>query len=242
MAPGLIRIDEGVSEAHGMGLRYKGHKPGPRSHKTNSQMATVKLGLTGLPATGFVAKAQGVHDGMNGNANFPSPEPTLPVFQGYIDALVAANAAVEANGGKAEHTARRVAVANLRAAYKQLAAYVQMASGGDAVKIMSANFQVVKRGTPVGELPPPKNLGARLTNFSGRVDLRWKREDGADMHHVYMSTSDSPFKWELIGVTSKSRFHADSLEPGKFYWFAVSAIGAAGESSKSEPCLAMAAA
>lgn len=200
------------------------------------------MGLVGLPATGLVAKAQGVHDGMNGNAEFPLPVPTLPVFQGLIDALAAANAAVDANGGRAEHTARRVAEQQLRGAIKSLAAYVQMASGGDAVKIKSANFLVVQRGKPVGELPPPQNLGARLTNMSGRADLRWKRDVDADINHVYMSTSNDPFKWELIGVTTKSRFNADHLEPGKFYWFAVSAIGAAGESSKSEPCLVMAAA
>jgi hypothetical protein len=60
--------------------------------------------------------------------------------------------------------------------------------------------------------------------------------------HVYMSTSNAPFQWDFIGVTTKSRFHADNLAPGTFYWFAVSAINAAGESSKSEPCRAMAAA
>ena len=62
------------------------------------------------------------------------------------------------------------------------------------------------------------------------------------MHHVFMSTTAEPFNWVLIGATSKSRFDADSLEPGTFYFFAVSALGAAGESSKSEPCRAMAAA
>lgn len=60
--------------------------------------------------------------------------------------------------------------------------------------------------------------------------------------HLYMSTSNAPFKWELIGATTKSHFNADSLEPGTFYWFAVTAINAAGESCTSEPCHAMAAA
>lgn len=68
------------------------------------------------------------------------------------------------------------------------------------------------------------------------------REEGTDTHHVYMSTTNAPFNWELIGVTSKSGFNVDDLQPGKFYWFAVTAIGAAGESSKSEPCRVMAAA
>lgn len=55
------------------------------------------------------------------------------------------------------------------------------------------------------------------------------------MHHVYMSTGNDPFNREPIGATGKSRFAANGLEPGTFYWFAVPAIGAAGETSKSRP-------
>ncbi|MBP6313049.1 MAG: hypothetical protein KA408_12315 [Flavobacteriales bacterium] len=57
-----------------------------------------------------------------------------------------------------------------------------------------------------------------------------------------MSRTADPFVWELTGVTTKSSFYADGLLPGQFYWFAVSTIGAAGESSMSEPCKVLAAA
>ena len=149
---------------------------------------------------------------------------------------------MEANGGRSEHQAKRVADAELRALVKQLGAYVQNVSAGDKDIILSSGFAVVKKGSPVGELPPPKSLGAKLTNMTGRVALQWEREYGADMHHVYMSTTNDPLEWELIGVTTKSRFDADTLKPGTFYWFAVTAIGAAGESSKSDVLRAMAAA
>lgn len=205
-------------------------------------MARVKLGLTGLPATGLVAKAQALHDNVNGNPAFPNPVPTPAAFQTLVDELVAKNAAVEANRGRREYRERDTAEAALVEAVKQWAGYVQMASAGDATVIKSSGFEVVDRGSPVGELDPPRNLGTRATNMEGRVSLRWQREVDADMHHVYMSTSNDPFAWQLIGVTTKSRFEVDQLEPGRFYWFAVSAIGAAGESSKSEPCRAMAAA
>lgn len=206
-------------------------------------MARVKLGLTGLPATGLVAKAQALHDAVVANATlFPNPIPTPPAFQALIDTLVAANAAVDANKGRKEYMDRDNADTAVRESIKQWAGYVQMVSGGDPTKIKLSTFEVIKKGSPVGELPPPRNLGARLTNFTGRAALVWEREEGADKHHVYMSTTNDPFNWELIGVTGKSRFNVDHLEPGKFYWFAVTAIGAAGESSKSEPCRVMAAA
>ena len=200
------------------------------------------MGIVSLSATELVAKAQARHDSLTGNAKYPAPVPALAAVQTAIDALVAANAAVEKNAGPTEHQERRVADRALRAVVKQLAGYVQTASAGDADTILTSGFEVVKRGGPIGELAPPTNLGTRVTDMSGRVSLKWSREYGADMHHVYMSTSNDPFKWELIGVTSKSRFAVDSLAPGTFYWFAVTAIGTAGETSMSEPCRAMAAA
>lgn len=200
------------------------------------------MGIGELSASNLVAKAQSIHDAVVGNPAFPSPLPTPPDLQKVIDDLAAANAAVDLNRGRKEYRDRKVARSAVLDGLKQWAGYVQMQSGGDPVLIESSGFDVVRKGAPVGELPPPRNLGSRFTNMQGRAALVWERENGADMHHVYMSTSNDPFKWELIGVTTKSRFNVDSLEPGKIYWFAVSAIGAAGESSKSEPCRVMAAA
>ena len=201
------------------------------------------MGVSHLPATGLVAKVQGIHDAVVANAAlYPAPVPTPAVMQGYIDGLAAANAAVDAHGSKGDYQAKRTAEKVLRDAVRLWASYVQDISGGAEAKIFPSSFEVIKRGTPIGELAPPVNLGARLTNRSGRVALRWVRQDGADMHHVFMSTNDTPYNWVLVGATSKSRFDADSLAPGTFYFFAVTALGAAGESSKSEPCRAMAAA
>lgn len=199
------------------------------------------MGVSRLSGTELVPKCQGIHDKVVGNAKFPSPIPTSADFQKLIDDLAAANSAAETNGGKAEHQARRVAMVAMKAAVKGWMGYVQNASGGNADAILSSGFEVVKRGTPVGELNPPQNLGVRFTTMSGRASIHWKRENGADMHHVFMSTSNDPFNWQLIGATTKSRFNADSLEPGRVYWFAVTALGTAGETSKSEPLLARAA-
>ena len=199
------------------------------------------MGISSLSATELVAKAQAVHDAVEGNPALPTPVPAMGPFKSAIDALATANAAVDQNPGTTEHRIRRVAEKNLRLLIKQLAGYVQNTSNGDANVILGSGFAIVRRGTPVGELKPPTNLGARLTNTTGRVSLRWEREDGADMHHVFMSSSNNPFNWVLIGATTKSRFNADSLEPGTFYWFAVTALGAAGESSKSDPLRALAA-
>ncbi len=200
------------------------------------------MGLLGHAATAIVAKAQGLFAKLTASAVlFPSPVPPLATFQTHIDELAAANAAADVNGGKAEYQEKRETLKVVLGDIKSLAAYVQATSFGDKDMILASGFDVVRRGSLIGELAPPDKLVARFTNMEGRASLAWDGEDGTDMYHVFISRTAEPFKWELIGATTKRRFNADSLEPATAYWFAVSAIGAAGESSKSEPLMARAA-
>jgi hypothetical protein len=199
------------------------------------------MGLIGLAATAFVAKAQALYVKLTGNvATYPAPVPALEDFQADIHALAAANAAVDANGGRAEHQARREALKLVKADIKSLAGYVQATSGGDADTILLSGFDVVKRGSPAGELTPPQKLTVRFTTMEGRASFAWELHGRADAFNVFMSRSNSPFAWEMLATTTKRRFNADNLESGTLYWFAVSAVGAAGETSKSEPLLARA--
>lgn len=179
---------------------------------------------------------------MTGNAAYPAPTPTMPVFKTAIDALANANAAVDKNPGPTEHQARRMAKKTIRALLKTLSGYVQMASGGDQNTILSSGFGVAKRGGPIGELNPPKDLAQRHTSVTGRAAIKWTPDLGADIYQVFMSSKNDPFAWVLVGATTKSRFNMEKLTPRDLYWFAVTAIGAAGETSLSEPLLVMAAA
>ncbi|MBL0045219.1 MAG: hypothetical protein IPP33_12760 [Flavobacteriales bacterium] len=204
-------------------------------------MATAKMGLQGLPATGIVAKSQGIQEKMDGNALYPAADPTPAAMQTDIDALAAANAEVSNNGGKAAYQARNVAEKKVRANLKKWVGYVQMVSGGDKDKILLSGFGIAERGTPYGQPQPPLNLNARLTRTANRVSLFWEYQPGVDVHHVFVSKSNDPFAWELIGSTTKCRFDVNSLPSGEARWFAVTAIGAAGESTKSDVLLARAA-
>ena len=184
-----------------------------------------------------------MHDGIKADAVlFANPIPTTAAVQTLINNLVAANAAVSSNKGPKELRARNEAMEHLAEAMRLWASYVQTQSKGNANIIAASNFQVAKQGGRVGELDPPGGLRNLLTRFSSRVSLRWKGDKGTDLNHVWISTTNDPFNWTLAGATSKSSINIDGLTPGQFYWFSVTAIGAAGESSKSEPCLVMAAA
>lgn len=199
------------------------------------------MGITDLPAPDVVAKAQGLFEQLTRNAAlFPLPVPSLPVFRAHISSLFAANAEVASNGGKREHQAKQEALRQVRADIKCLAAYVQVISNGDADKILASGFAVARRSSPRGELTPPRKLRSLHSTRDGRVKFQWEGDDGTALYQVFRSYSNAPFQWEMIGASTKRSFHADNLEPGTIYWFAVSAVGAAGESSKSEPLMARA--
>ena len=205
-------------------------------------MSTVKLGLAELTPAEMVEYCQGIHDAIDGNPLYATPTPTTAAVQAAIDTLAAANAAVSLNDGRQEHIARRAAQKALHGLMKQWQGYVQLTSGGDEVKITSAGFAVVQRGTPYGEPDRPTDLGILTARKTGRVAMDWVRPPGAQYFHVFRSLASEPFAWELVATTSKSRYNSDGNAAGKFYWYTVSAIGAAGESSMSEPLHAMAAA
>ena len=199
------------------------------------------MGLVGLTPTRIVAHAQGIHDKMEGNVLYPAADPAPAVMRTDIQALAMANAEVASNGGKAAYQARSVAEMKVRANLKKWLGYVQMASGGDSDKILSSGFGVVEFGIRYGQPDPPLNLNARLTRTANRVALYWKHQPGVDMHHVFMSRTNEPFMWELIGASTKCRIDVDGQPSGEARWFAVTAIGAAGESTKSDVLLARAA-
>ena len=203
---------------------------------------TVKLGITDISPAELVVKGRNHVKAMTGSTIYTTPTPALATITAACDRLDEANQEVLFNGGKAAYDERNAAEFELRALIKELGGYVQAVSKGDRPSIRDgAGFDVVEPGQPIGELAPPESLGSRVTNMVGRVALDWKRVYGAKLYHVYMSTSNDPFNWVLTAVTTKSKLDLDSLDSGKFYWFAVSAIGAAGESSKSDPAHARAA-
>jgi len=180
---------------------------------------------------------------LTGNANFATPTPTLAALTDACEELVVRNTEVLFNGGKVAFEAKRLAVVKLEALLKELAGYVQALSGGDKAKILSAGFDVRKRAEPIGMLPAPQDMEARISNFSGRIDLDWKRVPGTRIYQVWMTAGDPTLAtgWTMVAVSTKTRTVIDNLTTGTFYTFRVNAVGAAGESPMSELATAMAA-
>ena len=124
----------------------------------------------------------------------------------------------------------------------ELGQQVQVVSGGDKAKILSAGFEVRKQAEPINELQQPQDLRVKLTGFAGKVSLDWEVVRCAHYYQVWMTDGD-PTKntWVLVGSSTKSRFVAEDLVLGTYYSFRVNAVGARTTSIFSDHATLMAA-
>ena len=112
-------------------------------------MAKVKLGLNRLNPDQKIDQANTIKTALTGNANFPTPNPTLAAYGTLITTVQAKVNAY--NSLKAQLDAaladRDAAIRALDAGTTQMGDYVQNVSGGDRTKIESAGMSV--RSLPV---------------------------------------------------------------------------------------------
>jgi hypothetical protein len=167
---------------------------------------------------------------LTGNAAFTLPAGFLASITDACNVLEQANEEVLFFGGKVNYQAKRVAEVALADLIRELAGYVQAQSGGDATKILSAGFDVRKKGQPVDKVEKVQNLRYEPTDVTGSADLRWNGADNATNYQVFENEigSEQEDAWEPVAFTSKARFTVENLQPGKTYWFRVVAIGRKG--------------
>lgn len=203
----------------------------------------LKMGLTGLTSTALVEKGRNHVAMLTGNIIYAVLAPLLVALTAACDALDEANQEVIFNGGKIAYDNKRNCEVTLRNQITNIGEQVQVISGGDKAKILSAGFEVRRSPEPITHLDQPQDLRARLTGFMGKVALDWNMVLGARYYKVYMTAGDPTLAtgWELVGSTTKSRFTLEDLVPGKYYSFRVNAVGARTESTFSDNATLMAA-
>ncbi|MBK8615491.1 MAG: fibronectin type III domain-containing protein [Flavobacteriales bacterium] len=205
-------------------------------------MKLIKAGLSTLKAAQVVNKSEYVESKMTGNANFPTPSPTLVELTAARTNLVAALSAAE-SGAHADIAKKNQSVKNLRDLLTKMARYVNSVAGGDVNKAVSSGFELARTPEPTEKLEAPVELSARMSSYLGRIDLRWDSVRGARMYQVYMCDGDvaDGGKWTMVGVSSRTKFEVTDLEANKFFSFRVAALGRIGEGPASEIVTAKAA-
>jgi hypothetical protein len=204
-------------------------------------MKRVKLNFTKLTVLSKIGKARLVVDEMTGNANFLTPDPALADVTIAIDALQVSWAGAEERT-KSKVAEKHVDEEVLDKLMIRLADYVQSASGGDELKIISSGLDIRREPAPVGDLIAPTDLRAEFGSHEGEVDLKWGGVSGSKLYVIEIAADPNDSEsWEQIAMPTYNRFTATGLDSGTRYWFRVAAVGTTGRSPWSDPAMKMAA-
>lgn len=194
---------------------------------------SVKVGLYGLSVADVIIRTKIISAAMNGNVNYPSPNPSLMDYDTAINSLEHAQGLVEADGGKNNTTLRNVALKSVKEMSLQLATYVNNLGNGDEAVLLSSGFPLRDLPSPIGKLPPPE--GCKVTTMrqnAGEVKFyhkgRKKRKAYIYQVRKYMEGMGAEVGWEPV-VTSTERSHVFSgLESGARYQFRVAVLTSEG--------------
>jgi hypothetical protein len=198
-------------------------------------MKLIKAGTSALNAEALVGKAEYVEGMMTGNANFPTPNPSIADLTTVREALVKAIAKAESRA-MADIALRNEVASILRTLMVNLARYVNNVAQGDLNVALSSGFELAKKPEPSTSLGVPLKLEVRLSDFEGALNVSWKGVEDARMYQVYMNETDpsDANAWTVVAVSSRTRVRITDLQPGKFYSFRVTALGRIGEGPASD--------
>lgn len=198
----------------------------------------VSLALFRLIDGKLLIRARNIITMMTGNASYLDPKPTLLAVKDGADAFeLAIQAAL--TGGTTLTDAKNVARATLTSLLRDLSYFVQNACGGDRAVLVSSGFEATKAPTPAGVLGAPGNPRVSHTNISGEFAFTFDKVVNAAIYMVQSSTSPTG-PWEDEGGFTSIRVVLSGFTPGTVYWFAVYAIGTAGDGAVSDAVSLMA--
>lgn len=199
------------------------------------KLVSLKLSKQSVPTK--IENARHYVTVMTGNANFPTPIPTLANVTTAVNNLEASyNAALA--GGKVLTAIMRDKEAILNGLLIQLSHYVEATANGNETVILSAGMDVrVQAG------------GRRITGFTvqrGEMAGEIKLSTPAIPRNAYVwemvadplpveTEEDPEHTWEQIGISITASFIKEGLEIGKKFWFRVASIGKDGQSAWSDP-------
>lgn len=173
-----------------------------------------------------------INASMTGNAFYPSPLPTLLQVGAAHGAFSAAvNALDRSKASTVRRDQTRLALVQL---LRELALYVQQASGGDPNKLLSSGFPMQrKRGAIPAELLPPKIVRVRQSAVSGRLLARCSVDPAVRSYQWRVATVLAPTAWTVNDPVTVAHFTFDGLVPGTQYLVQVRAFARSGSSNWS---------
>ena len=209
--------------------------------KTTHMRRKIKLALAGINAAGLIEKCGTLVTKLAGNANFPSPTPSIADLTTALTELTSATIAAS-RGDRELIIVRKDKERVVADMIRTLAGYITMTAEGDGAKIISSGFDLAKLPEPQPALSRPVSFKAERGRHTGEVELSWRLVRNAASYVVEMTTSDPQLaetKWTTAAITTKVKVKFADLNVGEFYYYRVKAIGRNSESIYSDISLVM---
>jgi hypothetical protein len=169
----------------------------------------------------LITFAQSMATAMNGNASFPSPNPTLATFQADIEALVTAETAALARTKGAAGT-RNAKLAVVKADLESLKNYVQNVVDGsnpaNAQSIIGSAGMAIRKVT----LHDKPALAVKQGTVSGTVTLAAKAAAKKAAYNWQYSTDQKT--WTSLPQTLKAKTGVSGLTSATTYSFRSQAL------------------
>ena len=205
-------------------------------------MRKIKLNLSQYDDAETAGLADAIVESMTGNANFPTPDPTLATLTGDAEAIRQKQAQIaDIKAGLTIAQDELVALTGTaKTDIRMMADHVQDKSDGNPDKIHSAGFEVVGDPAPRGPVGQVQNLRVQVSGLEGELLSRWKKVPGAASYVVDLGSGpEGP--WTQLSIITRSSFKFSGLTPGTKYWVRVRAVGTKGYGLWSDPACRMAA-
>lgn len=172
---------------------------------------------------------------MTGNANFPTPSPTLAVITTALSAFTVALADA-ANGGVEKTAIKNARRAELVSLLRQLSSYVFATADGDMTKLLSSGFPAQKTNrSPIGPLPAPASPVLSQGPVSGSLGASTPPVNGAYIYNWRVALASAPTTYVKQVQSTAASNTFDGLTPGQVYNVQLNAVGTAGASDWSGP-------
>lgn len=196
--------------------------------QNGSNMAKVKLNSGTLTPDEKVVQGNTIKTAMTGNADFPTPNPSLAAFGTVINTLATkqANYLSLVEQTKAALEERNTAVTDYDASARQLATYAENVTNGDAAKLHRGGFETRNASQPIGPLGEVLGLVLKTGLHDGELKARWKPLRGAKSYEVQISADPfGPTTWRSVEPSPKSYCTLTGLTSGTKIWVRVRGIG-----------------
>ena len=192
------------------------------------KMPRLKTGFDSMSDAAFEIKASHIDVSMDGNENFPTPTPQLPVVKGallaYHEARIAAKDKSK-NAIAAKKEARNI----LTALLIQLANYAMTTANGDRKKLISSGFDLAKKGE-TSPIVKPASISVTEGDNEGELIVKVPRAKGASGYVTLYTpdpiTPDSVWQ-QFVSSTSKNKIQ--NLVSTTRYWCKIGVVGPHGQ-------------